>query len=498
MLKCILCGRTGHHTRAKSCPVRGRFKAQELEGQTNLDDVVVPLAPAPPPAVEDGFTVVPSRSKGKGPAKGSSKASSSVPASRPTSVPTAPPLAGPPTAAPRPLRAPPPSTVTTAGRAPAALALTPPPLPSLPSPTPALRAEMAAACAHAPAALSAARPPFEVADDDDDLPNSFVELSSPAPPGSPILCEPPLNLTQHTARYDIVSALTLPGADELRAYYARLAPSPEALPAFLSDAETGWGGLAGNVDACVGLRARYAFAKGFPMLRSHVREYYNLSPADPDYAAKLARLDRSFGGTGNGRATTPLCEFDRRVKQNLCLIHGPIPDEERGPKLHELTRALQAGIDPFSFSTLVEDCDLAQGSTGSGEALLGHGSDLTEWDPALHQRLTNRTRPPPESPATTLLLAMRARFIDHVGEDVAPPMWALARLVEHYKALTGVCFSRWSLSTAFAVIDEHLTPFGASPVPWWRDLSPVAHAHIQNLASASPCLGSAPLPAALA
>ena len=93
---------------------------------------------------------------------------------------------------------------------------------------------------------------------------------------------------------------------------------------------------------------------------------------------------------------------------------------------------------------------------------------------------------------------MRARFIERVGDDVAPPLWALARLVEHYKALTGVRFSRWSMSTAMAVIEEHLTPFGASPVPWWRDLSPIAHAHIQNLASASPRVGSAPPPTALA
>ena len=234
------------------------------------------------------------------------------------------------------------------------------------------------------------------------------------------------------------------------------------------------------------------------MLRSQVREYYDLTPSDPDYAAKLARLDRSFGGRGNGRSVTPLREFDRRIRHNLCLIPGPIPDEERGPKLHELARALQAGIDPFSFSTMVEDCDLAQGGDGSGAALLGTGTDLLEWDPTLHQRLTNRTRPPPESPATTLLLAMRTRFIERVGDDVAPPMWALARLVEHYKALTGVRFSRWSMSTALAVIEEHLIPFGASPVPWWRDLSPIAHAHIQNLASASPRVGSAPPPTALA
>ena len=480
VLKCILCGRTGHHARAKSCPVRGRFKAQELEGQSNLDHVVVPLAPASGSAVDDGFTAIPSRSKAKGPATGPAK---------PT---------GPPSAPPRALRAPPPSSAPVGGEAPAALTFAPPPLPSLPSPTPALRAEMAAACTNAAAALASARPLFTVANDDDDLPDAFVELDSPNRLGSPILCEPPLDLTQRNPRHDIVSALTLPSVDALRAYYTRLAPSPAALPTFLAEAETGWGGLAGNVDACVGIRARYAFAKGFPMLRSQVREYYDLSPADPDYAAKLARLDRSFGGSGNGRATTPLREFDRRIRHNLCLIQGPIPDEERGPKLHELTRALQAGIDSFSFSTLVEDCDLAQGGTGSGEALLGHGTDLAEWDPVLHQRLTNRTRPPPESPTTTLLLAMRARFIDRVGDDVAPPMWALARLVEHYKALTGVRFSRWSSSTALAVIDEHLTPFGASPVPWWRDLSPIAHAHIQNLASASPRLGSAPPPTALA
>ena len=191
-------------------------------------------------------------------------------------------------------------------------------------------------------------------------------------------------------------------------------------------------------------------------------------------------------------------EFDRRICHDLCLIQGPIPDEERGPKLHELARALQAGIDPFAFSTLAEDCDLAQGGNGSGEALLGHGTDLADWDPTLHQHLTNRIRPPLESPTTTLLLAMRARFIECVGDDVAPPLWALTRLVEHYKALTGVRFSRWSMSTAMAVIEEHLTPFGASPVPWWRDLSPIAHAHIQNLASASPRIGSAPPPTALA
>ena len=93
---------------------------------------------------------------------------------------------------------------------------------------------------------------------------------------------------------------------------------------------------------------------------------------------------------------------------------------------------------------------------------------------------------------------MRACFVERVSDDVAPPLWALARLVEHYKALTGVRFSWWSLSTAMAVIEEHLVPFGASPVPWWRDLSPIAHAHIQNLASASPRVGSAPPPTALA
>ena len=87
----------------------------------------------------------------------------------------------------------------------------------------------------------------------------------------PILCEPPLGLTQRTARYDIVSALTLPHEDELCVYYACLAPSANALPAFLADAETRWGGLAGNVDACIGLRTRYAFAKNFPMLCSQVR-----------------------------------------------------------------------------------------------------------------------------------------------------------------------------------------------------------------------------------
>ena len=87
----------------------------------------------------------------------------------------------------------------------------------------------------------------------------------------PILCEPPLGLTQHMACYDIMSALTLPHEDELRVYYACLAPSADALPAFLANAETGWGGLAGNVDTCIGLRAHYAFTKNFPMLRSQVR-----------------------------------------------------------------------------------------------------------------------------------------------------------------------------------------------------------------------------------
>ena len=506
VLKCILCGRTGHHARAKSCPVRGRFKAQELKGQTNLDahlvvDVAAPSGPAPPPSTDgpavtaDGFTTVPPRSSAR-------KAPCPThPTHRPGPTPAPSASTAPSAAAPRPLHAPPPAAAPspapsrfadwgTADPALTVLSLPGPPLPSLPSPTPTLHAEMAAACARTVTLLAA--------DDDDDLPDDFLALVSPAPNGSPVLCEPPLGLTQRTARYDIVSALTLPSEDELRSYYTRLAPSPAALPAFLADAETGWGGLAGNIDACVSIHARFAYAKGFPMLRSQVREYYDLSPADPDHAAKLARLDRSFGGSGNGRAVTPLCEFDCRIRHDLCLIQGPILDEERGPKLHELARALQAGIDPFSFSTLVEDCDLAQGGTGSGKALLGHGNDLAEWDPALHQRLTNRTRPPPESPATTLLLAMRARFIDRVGKDVAPPMWALARLVKHYKALTGVCFSCWSLSTAMAVIDEHLTPFGASPIPWWRNLSPLAHAHIQNLASASPRLGSAPLPTALA
>ena len=93
---------------------------------------------------------------------------------------------------------------------------------------------------------------------------------------------------------------------------------------------------------------------------------------------------------------------------------------------------------------------------------------------------------------------MRTRFIERVGEDVVPPMWALARLVEHYKAVTGIRFSWWSMSTAPVVINEHLTPFGASLVPWWRDLSPIAHAHVQNLASASPRLGPAPPPTTLA
>ena len=509
VLKCILCGRTGHHARAKSCPVRGRFKAQELEGQTNLDDHVTvaaapPRAPPPPPPAPpgpaDGFILVPSKSPSSAAVLPADTASRRAPGKPPSPTP------GPSRRGPRPLRAPQPRAPLVAAPATAAppshdgwgtsdpaltvLSLPAPPLPSLPSPTPALRAEMAAACARTVS--------LQVADDDDDLPDDFLDVASPGPHGSPILCEPPVDLTQRTPRYDIVSALTLPSEDDLRSYYARLAPSPAALPAFLADAETGWGGLAGNVDACVGLRARYAYAKNFPMLRSQVREYYDLYSADPDYAAKLARLDRSFGGSGNGRAVTPLREFDRRIKHNLCLIQGPIPDEERGPKLHELACALQAGIDPFSFSTLAEDCDLAQGGSGSGDALLGHGTDLAEWDPALHQRLTNRTRPPPASPATTLLLAMRDRFIARVGEDVAPPLWAIARLVKHYKALTGVRFSRWSSSTAMAVIDEHLTPFSTSPVPWWRDLSPLAHAHIQNLASASPCLGSAPPPTALA
>ena len=169
-----------------------------------------------------------------------------------------------------------------------------------------------------------------------------------------------------------------PHADKLRAYYARLAPSPAALTAFLADAETGWGSLAGNVDACVGLRARYAFAKNFPMLRSQVHDYYDLSPSDPDHAAKLACLDHTFGSKGDGRATTPLNEFARRVRHDLCLILGPIPDEEQGPKLIELPEALHAGIDPLSFSAMVEDFDLAQGSTGSGEALLGPGTDLAD------------------------------------------------------------------------------------------------------------------------
>ena len=83
---------------------------------------------------------------------------------------------------------------------------------------------------------------------------------------------------------------------------------------------------------------------------------------------------------------------------------------------------------------------------------------------------------------------MHDRFIERISKDVVLPMWALAHLVEHYKAVTGICFSRWSMSTALAVIDEHLNPFGTSPVPWWRDLSPIAHAHVQNRASASPAL----------
>ena len=120
----------------------------------------------------------------------------------------------------------------------------------------------------------------------------------------------------------VIPITSLPGITELEAAYVReLGTGAEAR----DEAEVGWEGLMGGRDEAYQPLARYALQQGWPLTRAATKAKVveGLEPYQTGEA--LTTLDKKLGGDGSGRHITPVAYARDRTEGNILFTQYELP-----------------------------------------------------------------------------------------------------------------------------------------------------------------------------
>lgn len=120
----------------------------------------------------------------------------------------------------------------------------------------------------------------------------------------------------------IIHVNSLPGVNDLeKAYNNKLGTGAEAT----DEAEFGWGGLLGGRDESYQPLARYALQQGWPLTRAETRAKVTEGLEPYQTGEVLTTLDKKLGGDGSGKHITPAAYAENKINGKIFFARYELP-----------------------------------------------------------------------------------------------------------------------------------------------------------------------------
>lgn len=417
LVKCILCGKGGHHARSRTCPKRGEFGVAPpvplTEPGNSQEDTKTPLNTSSEPGLVPTQREEAKRkrqSKGKGKAKGKDK--------------------------------------TTTQQAPFDNSFS----------------TLDENYGHTPSYKDI---PEARVDEVLETPNTNVtqDVADTLAAVTTVPAEQRFELRTDAI---IIPVNSLPGVSDLeRAYNDRLGTGAEAN----DEAEFGWEGLLGGRDESYQPLARYALQQGWPLTRADTRAKVTEGLEPYQIGEALMTLDRKLGGDGSGKHITPAAYAKDKIDGRIFFARYELP---KTPE--EALKEVEEGV--IFTNQIIADYDIQLGGDGQGSNFWSAIPE-TLWDefPKALDIIRRYRTPPQSSTANGKTIAIANTYslqtwrAEKRGGHV-PGILALHHIIQNYLDEYSWSAGMMTAETARLIGDKH-TPFQ----PIVKGLPGIFHKH---------------------